>query len=325
MPDFRNLGVMFRIVVLAEVARFIARYAQTGDFSVAFQQMVGFNSFFESALLTILLVLFFTAFWLLAKPYRVGVWLVLLLACVSVLAWQWLFTVVFQEGVAPDYPFVIAMTFLLTLGILGYFNWRHRVLSPALAEARLMALQARIRPHFLFNSLNTVLGLMRVNPQQAERVLENLAELFRSLMADSGTLVTLEREIELARVYAEIEAMRLGSRLTVNWQYQNAPMDALLPPLILQPLLENAVYHGVEPSETGGTVSVVIFLKGDQISLVVRNPCDPGTERRTGNRMALTNIRERLALHFDAEAEMSAYQAGGEFVVQIRMPYKRAV
>jgi len=108
----------------------------------------------------------------------------------------------------------------------------------------------------------------------------------------------------------------------VNWQYQGAPLDALVPPLIIQPLLENAVYPGVEPSESGGAVNVTIFMKGEQVNLVVRNPCDSPAQRRSGNRMALDNIRERLALHFDAEAEMSAYEAGGEFVVQIRIPYK---
>ena len=185
-----------------------------------------------------------------------------------------------------------------------------------------MALQSRIRPHFLFNSLNTVLGLMRSEPQLAETVLENLAELYRALLSESGVLSRLEREIALARAYTEIEVTRLGSRLTVNWQCQGVPFDALVPPFVLQPLLENAVYHGVEPSEAGGVVNVTIFLKGDQLNLVVRNPCESPSHRQSGNRMALTNIRERLALHFDAEAEMSAYEAGGEFVVQIRMPYK---
>ncbi|TCJ14771.1 hypothetical protein EZJ19_09320 [Parasulfuritortus cantonensis] len=99
-------------------------------------------------------------------------------------------------------------------------------------------------------------------------------------------------------------------------------MDALVPPLIVQPLLENAVYHGVEPCESGGEVNVAIFLRGDQLNLVMRNPCAAQSRRQGGNRMALNNIRERLDLHFDAEAEMSAYRSGGEFVVQIRMPYR---
>jgi len=176
----------------------------------------------------------------------------------------------------------------------------------------------------LFNSLNTVLGLMRSEPRRAETVLENLSELFRASMAEASALAPLAKELELARSYAEIEAVRLGGRLTVDWQCQNAPLDALVPPLILQPLLENAVYHGIEPAAGGGTVSVTIFVRGDQLNLVVRNPVHHLRERRSGNRMALENIRERLDLHFDAEAALRAYESGDEFVVQIRMPYRRA-
>jgi two-component system sensor histidine kinase AlgZ len=217
---------------------------------------------------------------------------------------------------------VAAMALVLSAAVLFYFNWRYRVLSPALSEARLFALQARIRPHFLFNSLNTVLGLIRAEPRQAETVLENLSELFRALMSESQILVPLAKEIALAKAYLEVEAIRLGGRLSVNWQCQSAPQDALVPPLMLQPLLENAVYHGIEPAEAGGEVNVTIFAKDKHIHLVVRNPVCPGRERRSGNRMALNNIRERLDLHFDADASMRYYEAGDEFVVQIRMPYK---
>lgn len=322
LPDFRNVGVMFRIVVLAEALRFVFSYAGTGSLHGAYERIMHDSPFFEPGLLLAVLVLFILSPILLARPYRVGVASVLVIAGASTSAWRWFQQILFGVDQLPGPAYVVSMSVLLTLAVLAYFNWRHRVLSPALTEARLMALQARIRPHFLFNSLNTVLGLIRVEPRRAEAVLENLAELYRALLSEAGALVPLGREIDLARAYAEIETMRLGPRLTVNWQYQGAPLDALVPPLIIQPLLENAVYHGVEPSESGGSVYVTIFMKGEQVNLVVRNPCDSSAQRRSGNRMALDNIRERLALHFDAEAEMSAYEAGGEFVVQIRIPYK---
>jgi two-component system sensor histidine kinase AlgZ len=324
LPDFRNIGVMLRIVIIAEALRCGVLYSVTGDFMAAWRQLLDLGMFFEPSLLTVLLALFFSAYWLGTCSYRFGVAVVLGIAAASTLLWRLIYALVFQDEFWNGLTHSLMVTLFITLFILAYFNWRHRVLSPALAEARLKALQARIRPHFLFNSLNTVLGLMREDPRRAERVLENLADLFRALLAESGTLVPLEREIEHARAYAEIEMMRLGPRLTVNWQYQNAPLDALVPPLILQPLLENAVYHGIEPAEAGGTVAVILFRKDDQVHMVMRNPVQERGERRPGNRMALGNIRERLALHFDAEAEMSVFQAGGEYVVQIRMPYKRA-
>jgi two-component system sensor histidine kinase AlgZ len=186
-----------------------------------------------------------------------------------------------------------------------------------------MALQARIRPHFLFNSLNTVLGLIRQDPRRAETMLENLADLFRALMAEPRTLVSLDREIELAKAYAEVESIRLGDRLRVVWHCDGAPGETKVPQLILQPLIENAVIHGIEPNPEGGEVHINIFVKGGCLLMVVRNPLLIAGPARPGNRMALANIRERLDLHFDAEARMNHFTAGGEFVVQIEMPLRQ--
>jgi two-component system sensor histidine kinase AlgZ len=325
LPDFRNLGVMLRVLLLAEWVRFVHAFSSLNDVSDIVLLPLQEGVIFDPALLTLLLTLMVLSPMRTRLPYYSGCFIVSLLAVLSAVGWRYLYTTHFQgPETVPDLFHVVFISLVLSALILFYFNWRHRVLSPALTEARLMALQSRIRPHFLFNSLNTVLGLMRAEPRRAETVLENLSELFRALMAETGMLVPLSRELELARSYAEIEAERLGERLTVNWQCQNAPLDALVPPMILQPLLENAVYHGIEPAAGGGTVSVTIFAKGDQLNLVMRNPCQPGQEKHSGNRMALNNIRERLDLHFDAEATMRAYEAGGEFVVQIRMPYRRA-
>lgn len=324
LPDFRSLGVMLRALLLAEGLRFVLAYVALGNLSEVIESVIRWAGIFEPALLTVLAGLFLASRPLSGLPYRLGAAAVALLAALCGVFWRYLYATQFTDMAVPS-PVRVAFTALtLAVGILFYFNWRHRVLSPALSEARLMALQARIRPHFLFNSLNTVLGLMRSEPRRAETVLENLSELFRASMAEASALAPLAKELELARSYAEIEAVRLGGRLTVDWQCQNAPLDALVPPLILQPLLENAVYHGIEPAAGGGTVSVTIFVRGDQLNLVVRNPVHHLRERRSDNRMALENIRERLDLHFDAEAALRAYESGDEFVVQIRMPYRRA-
>jgi two-component system sensor histidine kinase AlgZ len=207
--------------------------------------------------------------------------------------------------------------------LVGYFDLRGRALSPALAEARLQALQARIRPHFLFNSINAVLSLMRQDPRRAEQVLEDLAELFRVLMADNRQLTQVSHEIELAKQYLGIEQLRLGDRLQVEWDTAEAPHNALIPPLVLQPLLENAVYHGIEPRTEPGTIFIRIYRDRDQLRVLLRNPYRQAGDHHAGNRMALANIRERLALHFDAEASIKTDATEDAYQVQIAIPLRQ--
>jgi two-component system sensor histidine kinase AlgZ len=215
-------------------------------------------------------------------------------------------------------------TLVITGVLIGYFDLRGRALSPALTEARLQALQARIRPHFLFNSINAVLSLMRQEPRRAEQALEDLADLFRVLMADNRQLTPIAREVALARQYLSIEELRLGDRLRVDWDIARMPADALIPPLVLQPLLENAVYHGIEPRSQPGTISIVISREADTMRLTLRNPYQPDGSHHAGNRMALANIRERLALHFDAEAGIKTVANAETYEVRIVIPYLKA-
>ena len=169
--------------------------------------------------------------------------------------------------------------------MLFYFALRERAFSPALSEARLQALTARIRPHFLFNSLNTVIALIRSEPRRAETALEELAELFRVLMHDHRELLPLADEIALCRQYLDLEKLRLGERLTVNWEIVNVPDDLKVPPLMLQPLLENAVYHGIEPLPGGGTIRIRFARVKDEVHIELVNPCSANT----GNTSHLRN------------------------------------
>jgi len=207
--------------------------------------------------------------------------------------------------------------------LLAYFELRSRALSPAQAEARLAALNARIRPHFLFNSLNAVLSLIRARPQQAEAALESLSDLFRAAMRDPGELVSLADEIDLGRQYLELEKLRLGERLHVDWQLAGVPMDLPIPPLMLQPLLENAVYHGIEPSPEGGAVTVAIRQVGEELRIVISNPTAGQLPHAAGNQMALANIRERLALYYDLEARLETEAGDHRYDVRITLPCKR--
>ena len=206
--------------------------------------------------------------------------------------------------------------------LLFYFALRAKALSPAISEARLQALQARIRPHFLFNSITAVLSLIRSEPRRAESALEDMADLFRVLMRDNRQLAPLVNEVALCKQYLDLEKLRLGDRLCVEWHVDNMPGDALVPPLVLQPLLENAVYHGIEPSSAAGVIAINIFLRRGEVHAILRNPYQSGSRHRGGNKMALANIRERLALHFDAEAGLESKVNRETYEVHIRMPYR---
>lgn len=206
---------------------------------------------------------------------------------------------------------------------LRYFYVRHQWQRQVLAESRahLEALQARIRPHFLFNSLNTVASLTRTRPEVAESTIEDLAELFRASLADAGQGVSVEVELGLARSYLNIEQLRLGQRLRVDWQVDDLDGERMMPALILQPLLENAVYHGIEPRSDGGTLCVRASREDEMNVLVIDNPLPPhGATRAPGHRMALENIDARLAAFFGRDGLLETLQTEDRFRATLRLP-----
>jgi two-component system sensor histidine kinase AlgZ len=189
---------------------------------------------------------------------------------------------------------------------------------------------------------------MRAQPKKAETALEDMADLFRMAMSDARDLVPLSREIQLSKQYIALEQLRMGERLSVDWQMQDVPENALIPPLLLQPLLENAVYHGIEALPQGGSIKIVLRRNGDELRLTVENPCvehgipakgshgdgdfqnnyesessvpATGNKQRSNNKMALQNIRERLDLLFDAEARYQVESGNNFYRVEIVLPY----
>jgi two-component system sensor histidine kinase AlgZ len=197
-------------------------------------------------------------------------------------------------------------------------EWRHNV--ELRAAARVHALQARIRPHFLFNSMNTIAALTRTDPPRAEGAVQDLADLFRATLSDKHDTITLAEELEVARTYQRMEQLRLGKRLQVEWKTDSLPGTALVPGLMIQPLLENAIYHGIEPRPEGGRVTISGEISGGLITLVVRNPLGAGPQQRDGNRLALANIRERLELLYGERALMKSGNFDGEYIVTLRFP-----
>ena len=324
LPNFCNLGVMLRSLLIANAFVVAAALLRATSISNALLEFQLLAAFVEPALIVSLLILCAARRLLHSMGYAAAL---AAIAAFEVLvawgAWQLGAELVPGRRTMP-FAHLALLTLFVTACVLGYFDLRARALSPAIAEARIQALQARIRPHFLYNSINAVLALMRSDPPRAERALEDMADLFRVLMTDNRSLAPIAQEVELTRQYLDIETIRLGERLRVSWRTGAMPADALVPPMVLQPLVENAVYHGIEPSPAGGEIAIDISRAGGQLLMTLTNPYPAENRHAPGNRMAMANIRERLQLHFDAEASMTSGATDGTYTVTIRMPYLTA-
>ena len=316
-PDLRNVGILARaivIYVLMVAAHTLVVSVQPSDIPVNTTLVVAASVPFCAVIGVV---------WALLNPVlrKLAYWqatslIVLVTIIVVGFGSRWLELAPWRAVPLALIALAILLVYLHTLG---------RALSPAVTEARLQALQARIRPHFLFNSINGVLGVLRADPKRAETALEDMADLFRVLMRENRELKPLHDEVVLTRQYLDLEKLRLGARLNVIWKLDKMPRDALVPPLVLQPIAENAVYHGIEPSNKPGEIEIEIFRLRSEVIINVRNPYveQPGMHHG-GNKMAMSNIRERLALHFDAEARMISGPREDRYHVQLVLPYRKS-
>lgn len=202
------------------------------------------------------------------------------------------------------------------------YQWRRHIESET--EFRIQALQSRIRPHFLFNCMNTIASLTRTRPKFAEQAIEDLADLFRITLREAKQLVTLEEELSLCRRYLRIETHRLGDRLKIDWDVDQLPKNARLPVLTLQPLIENAIYHGIEPSQEGSTIHIRGQVQQDNIVIHIDNPLPPdeNTSRHEGNRFAMDNIEQRLTACFGDRTRLSHRNENDRYHVEITIPHQ---
>jgi two-component system sensor histidine kinase AlgZ len=212
---------------------------------------------------------------------------------------------------------------LIGAALLRYFyvfeQWRARVRAEA--KARFDALQARIRPHFLFNSMNTIASLIPSRPQEAERAIEDLADLFRAALGNDAAQSTLGEELDLVRRYLDIEKLRLGDRLRVDWDIDAVPLTQPIPALLLQPLIENAVYHGIQQLPDGGTISVRGVRAEGRIEIAIRNPRPSENARLAGRHgMALANTRARIEYHFGRRGSLDVDAAPDTFACTVKLP-----
>lgn len=218
---------------------------------------------------------------------------------------------------------IVAITLLVTTAALRYFyvraQWQHGV--KAQARAQVQALQARIRPHFLFNSMNTIASLIATRPEAAERAVEDLSELFRAALSAGDELSDLGRELELIDSYLAIEQWRLGPRLTVTRALDELPRDLPIPALSLQPLVENAVLHGIEALSAGGVIAMACEVRPERVVFSIRNPRAAGRPVRPhGNHIALDNIRQRLKYHFGERAALEVDAGPDYYACRVTLP-----
>ena len=321
LPNFRNLGVFLRILLISNALVILEAIVLTANIT-EFRSLVTNNPTIAQPILLFSLLLLYTSYPVLSKlRYWQGILAIFtyVLFCSGSLYWLFKQTFLFEN--LPSYFRMQLFVFIVCAINLYYFNLHQRAYSPAIDEARLQALQARIRPHFLFNCINAVLSLIRSQPKQAETALEDMADLFRVLMADNRDLVPLSHEIALCKQYLALEKLRLEERLIIEWKIDDISADTLIPPLLLQPLIENAVYHGIEPLADGGKISIQIYGKRNEVHLLLINPYSIKNTRHIGNQMALKNIKERLTLHFDLEASLQTNLTNGEYRVHITLPH----
>lgn len=333
LPDFCALPVVTAVVLLSELFAFIIALAPLGRATDFWSDLALVSLFVQWVTLVGAALLCYLRPMLARMDSRIATLVAWLLLVVLVAAFSHSstlfaaeFALSFAIGPAEFVLRNMAIGAIVSAITLRYFylqhQWQERL--KAESEARIEALQARIRPHFLFNSMNTIASLTRTDPDAAEAAIEDLSDLFRASLADARRLITLEEELALCARYLHVEKLRLGTRLRVAWDTDALPGDAQLPALTLQPLVENAVYHGIETLPEGGTVHIGGSCVGEKLGLRIRNPVGrSATGHARGHRLAVANVRARLAAHFGPIARLESHEAEGWHTVDLTLPYRK--
>ena len=339
LPDFSSLAIAAKVLFMAEAIAVIFTIASSDGLGPAVLR----RFLFLSAYTLIVALLSLGLLRIVNRGLRqlsaiVGSLVVIALMLVAVVVvTEGLINGLYALGMIPTRSPAWQLTMLVHSVLIGivvmllglrylFVSHKAQIDAKLEQEARIQALQSRIRPHFLFNSMNSIASLTRSDPPRAEAALQDLADLFRVLLADARKLVPISAEQEISRQYLEIEKLRLGDRLQVHWTVSNVPRNALIPTLTLQPLLENAIYHGIEPRFGGGTVKVELWGdQSDTLNVLISNPV-PEVRKHAhgrGNKIAMDNIRQRLASHFQDAASLQTFEEGDQYHVKIKMPIVR--
>jgi two-component system sensor histidine kinase AlgZ len=333
LPDFRNMAAVFKLLVVSQLLALFLLMTEITTLSPFPWVALGLKSLLLSWVAMSSAGLFCALrpqLMRVRRSYAAFIIFFLFLALVAFFTFLaegvLLFLNIRQPG---EVKLVLALARNLIMGgiiaglVLRYFFLQEQLLRRQRTEltARLQALQARIRPHFLFNSMNIIASLISVDPDMAEEVVEDLSSLFRASLKAEGE-VPLTDELELCKRYLNIEHIRLGNRLTLDWRVENLPPGLRIPALTLQPLLENAIYHGVEPASSPAKVTILVTWTGQEVTIVITNPYYP--DRRSqhkGNRMALGNIKERLRAHYGEKAKLHSQATENLYTTYLSYPF----
>jgi len=332
LPNFCTAGTLFVIVLVAELVAIVltlAAHDSEGRFLVELSK----TSFF---VLWLALLGAAVMCLLRSKLEKTGKtrafvisFVVLEFVCLALAEVSWQLMRIFGAStiISDSHSTFILRTFAISSIVIALSmrylyvssEWRRSIVLEA--QSRISALQALIRPHFLFNSMNTIASLTRSNPLQAEEAVEDLSDLLRATMSSPKDRSSLKQELEIAAIYQRIEKLRLGERLHVRWDVGELPMRARIPNLTIQPLLENAIYHGIELLADGGEVVVSGMRDGDFAEIRMSNPVAEGQKRdKAGNNMALTNIRQRFDLAYGSRGSVQVLDSADRYTVTLRFP-----
>ena len=334
LPDFCANQSVFLLVLIAELLAFILAFAATDTFSAFWTELALSSLFIQWVALGTAAVLCCCRPLIARLNAKAATLLAYGLAQLVTLLSSFIGIWILEttgnpmtENVFLAHAYTIfrniAISSIVSLVALRYFyiqnQWKQKL--EAEARARWQALQARIRPHFLFNSMNTIANLTRSNPEQAEEAILDLADIFRFTLEQKDR-ISLREELEITRRYLHIEALRLGERLRVEWRLgDELPLDMPIPMLILQPLVENAIYHGIQPLTHGGCVTIGISSDAEALRCTIVNPLALDVpDHRHSNQIAQDNIRQRLTLAYGRNGMMTINETDDTYEVQVTIP-----
>ena len=337
LPDFCSAGTLFIVLLVAELVAIVltlAAHEPQGQFLIQLSK----SSFF-----VLWLALLGSAVMCQLRPWLESAgksrafvisFIILEIMCLVIaeLAWQLMWRFAGVTIIDDSHSEFILRTFAISSIIIALSmrylyvssEWRRSIVLEA--QARISALQALIRPHFLFNSMNTIASLTRTDPRQAEEAVEDLSDLLRASLSSTRNRTSLKEELEVAAIYQRIEKLRLGDRLNIRWKIDDLPLRARIPSLTIQPLIENAIYHGIELLPEGGDVTVTGKRDGQYLQISVSNPVAPGKQRsKDGNKMAMENIRQRFELAYGSRASVKIDDEATRFAVTLRFPIDEGI
>ncbi len=331
LPDFCDVRVIFMLVLIVQLLAMVLAMAIPSTTEVFWEYLAFVSMMMQWIALLNAAVLCMSRRTLnrLSGPITMGISFMIMMAVTLIFALALIKLNLWMRLDQQTSPLgehfllrILMMAAAIYAVVLRYFyiqqQWKLNL--KAQSKAEIQALKARIRPHFLFNSMNTIASLISFMPDKAEKAIEDLSDLFRASLKEQN-IHTLENEIEITRSYLDIEKLRLGERLQIDWNTDNSLFDAEIPALSLQPLVENAIYHGIEPIPDGGKIRISAQRDGEHLKLEVSNPAsEAGSTRTSGNQMAQDNIKQRLRLAYGNDARFYINATKQYYTVTLEIP-----